>query len=414
MFYKGHLCFSKYANLIIAFTKAIDIKSSYGANMKKVIFIVTCIAIFVMAMNATGVENGKSRYAGSSACQPCHTDAYNSWKSSKHANMFKPAPDTPPLCSGCHTTGIDNPEQTYKEDDIGCEACHGPGGSHITNGGDIDKIVSTNSADICGRCHSGNQSDNGGRWMAGYRPGMKLSDIAGLKLIPVDPEEIPPVATDIHPSLTYNMWLASGHSKAPSRKIQIKGKDWTGPISCIACHNPHYSDNPSQLIMKPENICNECHFQREVLKGKGAKSIEETRGLHTAIPCFSCHMTEGNHLMKVLRPDNPDLPEGRIDSCSSCHDDRDRKTRAHQIQDWGAWYREAMDPIQADLKIVETALEKNPDLLNAELKTKLNDIKANLSIIIDDGSNGVHNLDYALEIMALAKKDLAEIKKAIQ
>jgi predicted CXXCH cytochrome family protein len=365
-------------------------------------------------MNATGVENGKSRYAGSSACQPCHTDAYNSWKSSKHANMFKPAPDTPPLCSGCHTTGIDNPEQTYKEDDIGCEACHGPGGSHITNGGDIDKIVSTNSADICGRCHSGNQSDNGGRWMAGYRPGMKLSDIAGLKLIPVDPEKLPPPVTDIHPSLTYNMWLASGHSKAPSRKIQIKGKDWTGPISCIACHNPHYSDNPSQLIMKPENICNECHFQREVLKGKGAKSIEETRGLHTAIPCFSCHMTEGNHLMKVLRPDNPDLPEGRIDSCSSCHDDRDRKTRAHQIQDWGAWYREAMDPIQADLKIVETALEKNPDLLNAELKTKLNDIKANLSIIIDDGSNGVHNLDYALEIMALAKKDLAEIKKAIQ
>jgi predicted CXXCH cytochrome family protein len=383
MFYKGHLCFSKYANLIIAFTKAIDIKSSYGANMKKVIFIVTCIAIFVMAMNATGAENGKSRYAGSSACQPCHTDAYNSWKSSKHANMFKPAPDNP-LCNGCHTTGMDNPEQTYKEDDVGCEACHG------------------------------NQSDNSGRWMTGYRPGMKLSDIAGLKLIPVDPEKLPPAVNDIHPSLAYNMWLASGHSKAPSRKIQIGGKDWTGPISCATCHNPHYSDNPSQLAMKPEKLCTACHFQDAVLRGRGAKGIEETKSLHPAIPCIACHMTEGNHLMKVLRPDNPALVEGRTDSCSACHDDRDRKTRARQIQDWEAWYREAMEPVQEDLKIVETALEKNPDLLNAELKAKLDDIKANLSIIINDGSNGVHNLDYALEIMALAKKNLAEIKKAVQ
>ena len=414
MFYKGHLCFSKYTNLIIAFTKAIDIKSSYGANMKKVIFIVTCISIFVMTMTATGTENGQSRYAGSSACQPCHTDVYNSWKSSKHAGMFKPAPDTPPLCSGCHTTGMGDPEQTSKEDDVGCEACHGPGGSHITSGGAADKIVSANSADICGRCHSGNQSGDSGRWMTVYQPGMSLSDIAGLKLIPVDPEKLPPPVTDIHPSLTYNMWLASGHGKSPNRKIQIKGKDWTGTISCVACHNPHNSDNPSQLAMKPEKLCTACHFQESVLRGRGAKGIEETKSLHPAIPCISCHMTEKNHLMKVLRPDNPSLAENRTDTCSACHDDRDRKTRGRQIQDWEAWYREAMEPVQADLKIVEIALQKNPDLLNAGLKVKLDDTKANLSIIIDDGSNGVHNLDYALEIMALAKKNLAEIKKAIQ
>ena len=125
-------------------------------------------------------------------------------------------------------------------------------------------------------------------------------------------------------------------------------------------------------------------------------------------------MTEGNHLMKVLRPDNPDLAENRTDSCSDCHEDKDRNIRARQIQDWEAWYKEAMDPIQADLKTVEIALKKNPDLLNAELKSKLDDIKANLAIIIKDGSDGVHNLDYALEIMALAKRHLVEIKKAIQ
>jgi hypothetical protein len=73
-----------------------------------------------------------------------------------------------------------------------------------------------------------------------------------------------------------------------------------------------------------------------------------------------------------------------------------------------------MDPVQEDLKIVENALKKNPRLLNAELKAKLEDVRANLSIIMEDGSGGVHNLDYALEIMALAKRDLVKIKKAIR
>ena len=382
--------------------------------MKKASVIFIYLAIFVMAMNATGIESEQPGYMGSSACQPCHRDVYNTWKSSKHASMFKPAPDTPPVCNGCHTTGMNVPGQNVIEDDVGCEACHGPGRDHITKGGDVDKIVSSNSADICGRCHSGNQSGDSGRWMTGYRPGMKLSDIAGLKLIPVDPEELPPTVIDIHPSLTYNMWLASGHGKAPDRNIQIEGKDWTGPISCVACHNPHHSDNPSQLVMAPEKLCATCHFQDSVLRGCGAKGIEDTRSLHTAIHCFSCHMTEGNHLMKVLRPDNPDLAESRTDSCSDCHGGKDRKIRAHQIKDWEAWYKETMDPIQADLKTVEIALKKNPDLLDSELKAKLDDIKANLSIIIKDGSEGVHNLDYALEIMALAKRHLVEIKKVVQ
>ena len=230
----------------------------------------------------------------------------------------------------------------------------------------------------------------------------------------MDPEELPPAVADIHPSLTYNMWLVSGHGKEPGRRIQIDGKNWTGPITCVACHSPHYNDHPFQLTIKPEELCAECHFQRAVQKGSGAKGIEETRSLHTPSPCFSCHMTERNHLMKVLRPDDPNLAENRTDSCSDCHEVKDREMRAGQIQDWEAWYKETMDPIQDELKTVEMALKKNPDLLNAELKAKLDDLKANLAIIIEDGSGGVHNLDYALEIMALAKRDLKKIKKAIR
>jgi len=118
--------------------------------------------------------------------------------------------------------------------------------------------------------------------------------------------------------------------------------------------------------------------------------------------------------MRVLRPDDPDLSENRTDSCSSCHEVKDRKVRAHQIQDWEAWYSETLEPVQADMRVIDDALKNNPNLLNAELKEKLEDTKANLAIVERDGSNGVHNLDYALEIMALAKRNLAKVKAALE
>lgn len=381
--------------------------------MKKSI-IILFISFFLITINANGTENEPTGYTGSITCQACHEEVFQTWKSSKHANEFKTDREDSRTCNICHSTGLSSISQVPVEKNVGCEACHGPGEAHVSNSGDPDKIVATKSADICGRCHNGNRSGDEITGILDYKPGMKLADIKGLKLIPISPDRTPPFFKDVHPSLTYNMWSVSGHAKPPDRDIRINDKKWEGPITCAACHNPHYSDNPSQLVMKPEELCKSCHFQSAVLKGLGAKGIEETRSLHTAISCVSCHMTEKNHLMKMLRPDDPDLSEERLDSCSDCHDIKDRKMRSKQLQDMEAWYNESMEPVQQDLKFVEEKLKKNPDILNKKLKSKLEDVKANLSTILNDGSNGVHNLDYALEIMSQAKRQLKKIKKDIQ
>ncbi|MFC1838145.1 cytochrome c3 family protein [Thermodesulfobacteriota bacterium] len=380
--------------------------------MKKYFTISFCITILVMTVTATCIGNDSSGYMGSDSCKDCHTDAYDSWKASRHASIFT-ASDTSPECMECHVTGINDftPPEEYS---VGCEACHGPGKEHIAGDGNPDKIVSSNSADICGRCHSNKQSGENSKWIKRYRPGMRLSEVEGLDLISVDSEKLPPAINNMHPAMTYNMWFASGHSKKPDRNIKVGAMDWEDPVSCVACHNPHHSNNLYQLRMKRDKLCISCHLQDEVLKGRGAKGIEETRNLHTPTPCFACHMTEGNHLMKVLRPDSPDLAESRFDSCTVCHKVGSRQERADQMNDWEAWYRESMEPLQEDLKAIEIVLKGNPDLLNDELKVKMEDIKSNLSIIIKDGSKGVHNLDYALEIMALAKRHLKQINKAIQ
>jgi predicted CXXCH cytochrome family protein len=243
---------------------------------------------------------------------------------------------------------------------------------------------------------------------------MKLSDVPGLQMASLDPAELPPPPVDGHP-LIYNMWKASGHAETSGQTFSIGDREWSGQITCVACHDPHQSEQPHQLVLDSEDLCAACHkIQEGVVIGKGAKGIEATRSLHTAISCVECHMTEKNHLMKVLRPDDPKLAEDRTDTCSACHEVKDRSIRTHQIQDWEAWYRESMEPVEAAMQAVTEALKKNPDALNAELSQKLADTKANLSIIEQDGSGGVHNLDYALEIMALAKRDLAKIEAAIK
>jgi hypothetical protein len=125
-------------------------------------------------------------------------------------------------------------------------------------------------------------------------------------------------------------------------------------------------------------------------------------------------MTEGNHRMKVLRPDDPNLSEKRIDTCTGCHKDNNRATRAKQLQEWQAEYKEKMDLLQADMNSINAAIKEKPALLNAELKVKLANVRFNLSMLERDRSRGAHNLDFALEIMSLASADLKALKAAVK
>ncbi|MDR0842555.1 MAG: hypothetical protein LBP68_03945 [Acidobacteriota bacterium] len=243
----------------------------------------------------------------------------------------------------------------------------------------------------------------------------------------------------------YTMWEASGHSKALSlvdnlpldqrpqinadcyachstegltaklsgEKVDLANKGSFHTISCLACHKPGSDAYPNQLVADSEKLCGVCHTQRAVLEGRGAKGIEDTRSFHSGVACVSCHMSEGNHYMKVMRPDDKSIPEDRLDTCTRCHKDNNRKARAKQLPDWQEFYKEAMDPVEADLAEVNAALKQKPDLLNAELQAKLDTVSANLAIVRRDGSKGAHNLDFALEIAAQAKSDLKAIKAAI-
>jgi predicted CXXCH cytochrome family protein len=370
----------------------------------------------------------------------------------KAAKAYRPSNfslDWSTACAGCHTTNMNTPNLTWGETGIGCEACHGPGRDHVLGKGDVSKIVSRKEADICGQCHGGNDVQTGGnlmsdgtKWVVGYRPGMKLSEVKGIQLTPVDPAKVPPDSSvAVNHLRNYNMWAASRHAKAISRvagndrtpadcygchtdegfaakqkgkTLDISKKAGFSTITCVACHDSHSSEYPHQLIMEPEKLCASCHSQEATLKGKGAKGVEDTAGFHSGISCVECHMTEANHLMKVIRPDDPDLAAKRADTCTSCHKDKDKKDRAARLQEWQSSFTKNMDGLQADIKSIGAAMKEKPDALNADLKARLGNARTNISNLARDGSRGAHNFQYAIKVMNQAGKDLEDIKAALK
>jgi predicted CXXCH cytochrome family protein len=235
------------------------------------------------------------------------------------------------------------------------------------------------------------------------------------------------------------MWEASGHSKAlglimnnekatadcyachsaegfaaklQGKKVDLANKAGFSTLNCAACHELGNSNNPFKLVMDSEVLCNSCHTQQSVLKGKGAAGIDEARSFHSAVPCVSCHMTDHNHLMKVIRPDDPNLSDKRSDTCTKCHPDR--KARVAQIQEWQASYKQSMDLLDPDLKTIADALSKNGNALNAEMKKKYDDTKNNIAILVKDHSRGAHNRDFSEAIFEQALKDIRAVKAALK
>lgn len=208
-----------------------------------------------------------------------------------------------------------------------------------------------------------------------------------------------------HPD-RHREWARSAHARADA--------PGTGAVGCLSCHTPHTGNRRPETALDPARACDGCHPQRAVLAGKGARGVPETRSMHSAVACGACHMTGGGHGMNVIRPDDPDLPDAALDSCTACHKDNNRDTRAAQVRDYVSWYHDAMDPLEADLDAVGEAVKTRPEIFGPALLEKLDRVRANLSILVRDGSEGIHNIDFALEIMALAERDLAEIKKAAQ
>lgn len=115
--------------------------------------------ILLLAACAAPESVEPTPYVGTDACTPCHAEAAATWASSGHAHAFAALEGAQhshdPSCVPCHVVGDGLgawPDPRFR--DVGCEACHGPGGAHVA----APARAWRTPKDVCLRCHTADRS----------------------------------------------------------------------------------------------------------------------------------------------------------------------------------------------------------------------------------------------------------------
>ncbi len=259
-------------------------------------------------------------------------------------------------CAECHSTGLrkgydaatNSYHTTWKELNVSCEACHGPGSRHVDwaktgkpykNTENKGFSASTNSRwdtawkfpdagahyaqrdhaadpavnNTCSACHARRSTlaprDN---------PGAPLADTHRLALLTE-----PNYYVDGQQREEDYVWGSFQQSK-----MFQKG------VTCMDCHEPH----TAKLRADDNALCARCHNA----------TVFDTPKHHfhkvgsTGAQCVSCHMPEKNFMVidgrrdHSLRVPRPDLAQslGTPDACTQCHDGKSAAWAATALDGW--------------------------------------------------------------------------------
>ena len=237
-------------------------------------------------------------------------------------------------CADCHSTAVEknyDPETrtyatTFEVEDVGCEACHGPGSDHAADpvSAPLAKLADQESQiEVCAPCHSRRS-----HLSEGFRPGSAFLDHYAPRLLTPDLYHVDGQIDD--EVYVYGSFLQS--------RMHAAG------VTCSNCHDPHQAG----LKRSGNDTCTFCH-QNSPEKTEFA---ELSAGLYDGpehhlhepgtpgAQCVSCHMPEKiymgvdgrrDHSFRIPRPDLAeflDVPE----PCTVCHQDRDAEWAADIVE----------------------------------------------------------------------------------
>ncbi len=293
------------------------------------------------------------------------------------------------MCAECHSTGVRKNYDArtrrfataYAQVNVSCEACHGPGSSHVAwakkegnwrslDGGtkglavalDERKAVTwaisaetgnakrtppgkpTREVELCGRCHArrGQFADDDGH-------GRPLGD-------------------------THRVALLEDRLYHPDGQIRdevyeygsfLQSKMFNRGVTCSDCHDPH----SGKLRAPGSQVCLGCHASQTYETAKHHFHAAGSRGAD----CVGCHMPtttymvidpRHDHSVRVPRPDLS-VKLGVPNACTACHAGRPPEWAAKQVE---TWYGHAPRGYQRYAEALRTASVGGPgagDLLQA-------------------------------------------------
>ena len=219
------------------------------------------------------------------------------------------------MCADCHSTdvrknfdaGTDGFATTHAIENVGCEACHGPGSTHVATpapgyGGAAGAI------DTCAPCHS-----RRAQLAEGFRPGTAFLD----HYLPaaVTPPLYHADGQILEEVYVYGSFLQS--------RMHQQG------VTCGDCHEPH----TAKPRLVGDALCIQCHSQspRADFPTLAARRYDDpAHHFHEDIACVDCHMPSRvymgvddrrDHGFRIPRPDLT-VEYGVPNACNGCHADR--------------------------------------------------------------------------------------------
>jgi Cytochrome c554 and c-prime len=107
-------------------------------------------------------RRNEAAFVGNEPCRECHAEAFSVWEKSRHALGYDTLEEKGKQfhldCIGCHVTGFQKPggvcrvDKVRGREDVGCEACHGPGSIH-SNDPTAENVLLGNTEQACTGCH---------------------------------------------------------------------------------------------------------------------------------------------------------------------------------------------------------------------------------------------------------------------
>jgi hypothetical protein len=281
------------------------------------------------------------------------------------------------LCSGCHNTGLKiaysdgaDPlltEYSYKDINITCERCHGPGSEHVSPPSGVsrsDRIIlpplltAKAALESCGQCHAAHAGSSGVPSGAFKMPfnGEHLDDLGNGVFVPglydlstfikgFGVSKLDGGGVETWPDRVHSI----GHSQQlPMVSSSIHANNPYERLACFDCHDAHSTWHGPERFeageyelrnprMNDNALCLGCHATHgpfagvsaedvaaahvdEVRKGGSVATFDAVRVMEaraTIAAAVGVHMEEEASMgMAVYDPLDPSLPVGR---CTTCH-----------------------------------------------------------------------------------------------
>ncbi len=203
----------------------------------------------------------------------------------------------------------------------------------------------------------------------------------------------------------------------------------TTSISCGVCHQ--LNDKYDYTLRLPaDKLCVNCHTngsnlkpgqaahhpQKEMFLGSGALGVADipSTKYKDGITCVDCHMANQNHSFKALIPSKA-IQQKVASACMMCHADKTEKDFAQKVDGIQKQIGDKVKLFNQQLETLKTSLEaakkagKNVD----EAQKAYDQAYTNTKFVESDKSNGVHNLEYAQEILNNVQIKLDYANKAL-